>query len=276
MALPASTEPAFEPQVLRLATTTSTENTGLLSAILPDFNSKFNAQVEVVAVGTGQALALGRSGDADVVLVHDRLKEDQFMADGEGVERYDVMYNDFIIVGPVEDPAGVEGLSLATDAFAAIARAKTIFVSRGDESGTHARELSIWKILALEPGSDATWYNAIGQGMGATLVFANEKQAYTLSDRGTWLAQKENLPELVVMVGGESVEANLDPALLNPYGVMIVNPEKHPGANFELARQFVEWLTSEEIQQRIADFGRAEYGQPLFYPDSSKWRAVHP
>jgi len=248
----------------------------LLSAILPDFNSKFNAQVEVVAVGTGQALALGRSGDADVVLVHDRLKEDQFMAGGEGVERHDVMYNDFIIVGPVEDPAGVEGMSLATDAFVTIARAKTIFVSRGDESGTHARELSIWKILGLEPGSDATWYNSIGQGMGATLVFANEKQAYTLSDRGTWLAQKENLPELVVMVGGESIEANLDPALLNPYGVMIVNPEKHPGANFELARQFVDWLTSVEIQQRIAGFGRAEYGQPLFYPDSSKWRAVHP
>ncbi len=166
------------------------------------------------------------------------------MADGHGINRLDVMYNDFILVGPTADPAGVKGQELAKDAFAKIAEAGSTFASRGDDSGTHTKEKSIWSSDGITPTTDSGWYLSVGQGMGETLNFANEKQSYTLTDRGTWLSMKENLSELTVIVGGETIDENKDKALLNPYGVIPVNPETHPGVNFELATHFAEWLTS--------------------------------
>ncbi len=263
------------PQTLRLSTTTSTYDSGLLDAILPDFEAKYNTKVDVIAVGTGQALELGANGDVDVVLVHARSKEDQFVADGDGVNRLDVMYNDFVLVGPISDPAGIAGTPFAKDAFAAIAAASAPFVSRGDDSGTHTKEKSIWASAAITPTVESGWYFSIGQGMGETLTFANEKQAYTLADRGTWLSQYSNLPSLAVIVGGASIEENKDSKLLNPYGVIPVNPAKHPNVNFDLATRFAEWITSLETQQMIADFGKDKYGQPLFYPNSDEWKAAH-
>jgi tungstate transport system substrate-binding protein len=264
------------PQTLRLATTTSTDDSGLLDAILPDFEAKYNAKVDVVAVGTGQALELGSKGDADVVLVHSRKAEDQFVADGHAKERFDVMYNDFIVVGPKEDPARIAGMTAAKDAFKAIMDAQATFASRGDKSGTNTKELSLWASVNITPTAEMKWYNALGQGMGETLTFASEQEAYTLSDRGTYLAQKDNLPDLVILVGGNSLEENQDTSLLNPYGVMAVNPDKHPGVNFGLATKFVEWITSVEEQQKISDFGKDKFGQPLFYPSSAAWKAAHP
>jgi tungstate transport system substrate-binding protein len=269
---PTATPP---PQVLRLATTTSTDDSGLLDAILPDFEQEHNARVDVVAVGTGQALELGANGDADVVLVHARAREDQFVADGNGVNRLDVMYNDFILVGPPGDPAGVAGMATAKEALAQIAAQSASFVSRGDDSGTHTKEKSLWASAGITPTTDAGWYFSIGQGMGETLLFANEQGAYTLTDRGTWLAQKANLPDLIIVVGGEAISQNQDRAMLNPYGVIPVNPETHPGVNFELATKFAEWITSVETQQMISEFGKDTFGQPLFYPDSEAWKAVN-
>jgi len=259
---------ASEPQVLRLATTTSTADTGLLDAILPDFEQKFNARVDVVAVGTGQAIEIGTKGDADVILVHARARENKFVEEGHGINRLDVMYNDYILVGPTGDPAGVAGNELAKDALLKIAKAEAIFASRGDDSGTHTKEKSLWSSAGLTPTTDSGWYLSVGQGMGETLNFANEKQSYTLTDRGTWLAMKDNLPELAVMVGGETIDENKDKALLNPYGVIPVNPATHPGVNFDLATHFAEWLTSAETQQMIADYGKDKFGQALFYPSA--------
>lgn len=273
---PTAAPPTSAPQTLRLATTTSTADSGLLDAILPDFEAKYNAKVDMVAVGTGQALELGSKGDADVVLVHSRKAEDQFVADGHAKERFDVMYNDFIVVGPKEDPARIAGMTAAKDAFKAITDAQATFASRGDKSGTNTKELSLWASLNITPTADLKWYNALGQGMGETLTFANEQKAYTLSDRGTYLAQKANLPDLVILVGGNSLEENQDKSLLNPYGVMAVDPDKHPGVNFDLATQFVEWITSVEEQQIISDYGKDKFGQPLFYPSSAAWKAAHP
>ena len=257
-----------EPVVLRLATTTSTADSGLLDAILPDFEQKNNARVDVVAVGTGQALEIGTKGDADVVLVHARAREDKFVADGDGVNRLDVMYNDYIVVGPTADPAGVSSSALAKEALAKIAEAQAPFASRGDDSGTHTKEKSLWASATITPTADSGWYFAVGQGMGETLLFANEKLAYTLADRGTWLAMQEKLPALTILVGGATIDQNGDKALLNPYGVIPVNPEKHPGVNFELATKFAEWLTAAETQQMIGDYGKEQFGQPLFYPNS--------
>jgi tungstate transport system substrate-binding protein len=263
-------------QVLRLATTTSTADTGLLNAILPGFNSKYNTRVDVVAVGTGQALALGASGDADVVLVHARAQEDKFVAAGDGINRLDVMYNDFVIVGPKSDPAAIRDLGAAADAFSLIALRGAPFASRGDKSGTNTKELAIWAASGVTPTTSSGWYLSVGQGMGETLNFANEKQAYTLSDRGTWLAQKANLPNLDLLVGGASLADNKDKTLLNPYGVIPVNPARHPKVNFDLATKFANWVTSVETQQVISDFGRDKFGQPLFYPSSAAWKAAHP
>ena len=260
-----------EPQVLRLATTTSTEDSGLLEAILPDFEEAFNAQVDVVAVGTGQAIALGEAGDADVILVHARSREDQFLADGHGTGRADVMYNDFVIVGPADDPAGVGGMASASEAFAAVAAAGADFASRGDDSGTHTMEQSLWQAAGLPASPEGDWYNSLGQGMGDTLRFADETAAYTITDRGTFLALQENLPNLVILVGGDSIAENQDSALLNPYGVIPVNPDKG-NINNELAEAFVTWLTSVETQEQISEFGTETFGQPLFYPDSEAWR----
>lgn len=258
-------------RVLRLATTTSTNDSGLLDALLPSFETEYNARVDVVAVGTGQAIALGEAGDADVILVHARAREEAFVADGHGTTRSDVMYNDFIIVGPTDDPASVAGTALASDALAAIAAAEATFASRGDDSGTHSKERSLWDAAGMSSDPDAGWYKSLGQGMGSTLNYANEVGAYTLTDRGTFLAQGESLRRLRVMVGGASSEENTDPALLNPYGVIPVNPDKG-GIDAELGDLFVEWLTSIETQEKIETFGVDSFGQPLFYPDSEAWR----
>lgn len=260
---------ASEPEVLRLATTTSTYDSGLLDAILPDFEERHDARVEVVAVGTGQALALGAAGDTDVVLVHARDREEEFVAAGHGVARHDVMFNDFIIVGPPGDPAGVAGAATAVDAFSRIATAGSTFASRGDESGTHSKERALWQAVGIEP--QGTWYKSIGQGMGATLEFSEETRAYTLTDRGTFLAQRANLTGLTIVFGGDSIADNPDPGLRNAYGVIPVDPGK-PGVDGGLAEEFVEWLTSVPTQQLIEEFTTPS-GDTLFFPDSAEWRA---
>ncbi len=257
-------ESSAESSTLRLATTTSTADSGLLDAIIPAFEEEYNATVDVVAVGTGQALEMGENGDADVILVHARAREDAFVAEGFGINRRDVMYNDFVVVGPESDPADIAGTPLAADAFAAIAEAEAPFASRGDDSGTHTKEMIIWEQAGIEPSGD--WYNSLGQGMGPTLIAADELEAYTLTDRGTYLSMNEELPDLEVLVGGDSIEENADPLLLNPYGVIPINPEVHPEVNAELAGQFAEWLTNAEVQDRIGEFGRDTFGQPLFFP----------
>jgi tungstate transport system substrate-binding protein len=251
---------------ITLATTTSTYDSGLLDQILPVFEEESGITVEVVAVGTGQALALGEQGDADVLLVHARAREDAFMEAGHGTRREDVMYNDFVIVGPEDDPAGISGMESAADTLTAIAAAEATFVSRGDDSGTHTKELSIWESAGTEPSGD--WYQAIGQGMGATLTFANEEQAYTLSDRATYLARtlEDDGFELKILVEG-------DPILFNPYGVMAVNPDKNDLINAEGANAFIDWIISLPTQELIAEFGVDKFGSPLFTPDSEAWRA---
>lgn len=265
--------PQGRAKVLRFATTTSTADTGLLAAILPSFEKQCGCRVDVIAVGTGQALAMGRQGDVDVVLVHARRAEDQFVADGHARARTDVMYNDFVIVGPVADPAKVSGLARAREAFAAVAKAAVPFASRGDKSGTHTVELGIWSDLGLTPA--APWYRAIGQGMGETLMAANEMGAYTISDRATWLATSAKVPNLRLLVGGARLSENRDQSLRNYYGVLAVNPDKHPGVKFDLATMFVTWITSAETQRVIGDFGVARFGQSLFYPDSEDYKATH-
>ena len=255
---------------LRLATTTSTADSGLLDAILPVFEKTCQCKVDVVAVGSGQALEIGRKGDADVLLVHSRKGEDQFVAEGHAVARFDVMVNDFIIVGPTADPAAISSLGSAKDAFKAIMTKQAPFASRGDKSGTNTKELSIWASAGITPTAEMTWYNALGQGMGDTLLFANERQAYTLSDRGTFLSMKDKLPSLTILLGGATLADNKDKALLNPYGVLAVNPQMHPGVNAALADKFVTWILAPETQQLIGAYGVDKFGQPLFYPDPSK------
>jgi tungstate transport system substrate-binding protein len=268
VAMPTEAPVAAEPQLLRLATTTSTADSGLLEAILPAFEAEANARVEVIAVGTGQALELGRNGDVDVVLVHARSQEDVFVAEGFGINRRDVMYNDFVLVGPADDPAGVAATSTAREAFMAIAAAEAPFASRGDNSGTHSKELSVWTATELTPGPDLAWYNELGQGMGATLITANELGAYTLTDRATWLSTAENLPNLSIVFGGMTIAENPDQGLYNPYGVIPVNPERHATINNELAERFAAWLTGAEAQAAIAVFGEDAYGQALFFPNA--------
>lgn len=257
-----------DPAVLRLATTTSTYDSGLLNAIVPEFEAAYGVSVEIVAVGTGQALELGRAGDTDVVLVHARAREDAFVAEGHGTARYDVMFNDFVIVGPDADPAGIRGVVSAADALAAIATTGSTFASRGDDSGTHAKEVDLWAAAGIDPSGE--WYKSLGQGMGSTLQFAAETGAYTLTDRGTYLSQLDNLDGLVVVFGGAVIEENPDPALFNPYGIIPVSSDKE-GIASELAMDFVEWITSVEVQALIGTFPSAT-GDPLFYPDSEEWR----
>jgi tungstate transport system substrate-binding protein len=262
---------------LVLATTTSTQDSGLLDVILPDFNTRYGADTEVIAVGTGQSLELGRNCDADVVLVHARNLEDAFVADGAGINRQDVMYNDFVILGPASDPAGIKGMTDAAAAFEQIAGSQSPFISRGDNSGTHNKEISIWSATSLplieaadiDPSKpykrpEGDWYQAVGQGMGAVLTIANEQQAYTLSDRATYLARTLEGTELQIKVEGDS-------RLFNPYGVIEVNPEACPSVNAAGAHAFVEWLTSLEAQTLISRYGIDEFGQPLFVPDSTAW-----
>lgn len=255
-----------ETQQLILATTTSTEDSGLLEFILPDFEEEFKIDVNVVAVGTGQALQLGEDGNADVLLVHARAREDEFMAAGHGVRREDVMYNDFVIVGPEDDLAGIAGLTNAAEAFKKIAEAQSPFVSRGDDSGTHTKEKAIWSETGIEPTGD--WYISAGQGMGAVLTMADEEKAYTLSDRATYLARTLEGTNLVILVEG-------DPILFNPYGVMAVNPDKGDHIKVDLANQFIDWLVSLPTQEKISQFGIDQFGSPLFTPDSTAWREAH-
>ncbi|MCH9036432.1 MAG: substrate-binding domain-containing protein [Chloroflexi bacterium] len=242
---------------LILATTTSTYDSGLLDVIIPLFEEENNVKVRVIAVGTGQALALGARGDADVVLVHAPQKEEQFVADGFGVDRTYVMYNDFVVLGPPDDPAGIKGLGSVAEAFRRIAETRSTFASRGDESGTHTKEMRLWAEAGIDSPEDEDWYKSLGQGMGGTLTTANEMRAYTLSDRGTYLARTKL--DLVVLTEGDEM-------LFNPYHVMIVNPEKFPNVQAELARLFVDFLLSEETRQAINEFGRDKYGQGLFTP----------
>ena len=255
---------AAEPQQrLILATTTSTQDSGLLDYLLPGFEEEYGATVDVIAVGTGQALQIGKDGNADVLLVHARAREDEFMAAGDGTRREDVMYNDFVILGPPSDPAGIAGMSDAAAALTMIAEAQAPFISRGDDSGTHTKELSVWKTAGIEPAGD--WYVSAGQGMGAVLTMADEQQAYTLSDRATYLARTLEGTDLAIMVEG-------DPVLFNPYGVITVNPAKNPNINGDLANSFVDWIVSVPTQEKIAAYGVDEFGQSLFVPDSEAWR----
>ncbi|MCA9936330.1 MAG: substrate-binding domain-containing protein [Ardenticatenaceae bacterium] len=255
-----------EPRSLILATTTSTQDSGLLDYILPYFEEEYNVTVDVIAVGTGQALQLGVDGNADVLLVHARAREDEFMANGDGIRREDVMYNDFVIVGPPDDPAGILGKNKASRAFEMISEAQAPFVSRGDDSGTHTKEKGIWADAGFDPAGD--WYISAGQGMGAVLTMADEQQAYTLSDRATYLARTLEGTELQIMVEG-------DPLLFNPYGVIAVNPNKGEHIQNDLANQFIDWLISVPTQELIAEYGVAEFGSPLFTPDSAQWREAH-
>ncbi len=275
-ALPPTAAPIVQPTqapaacALRLATTTSTADSGLLAAILPDFEKKFNCKVDVVAVGTGQALEIGSKGDADVVLVHARKSEDKFVADGFAKERFDVMYNDFILVGPKSDPAKVIGAESGKDAFKLIADSQSAFASRGDKSGTNTKELSIWASAGMTPTKEMKWYNALGQGMGETLLASNEGNFYTIADRGTYLSLQAKLPNLVIVLGGETIDQNPDKALYNPYGVMVVNPDKFPSVNAGMASNFIQWILSPETQTAIGAFGKEKFGQALFYANAAK------
>lgn len=248
---------------LILATTTSTQDSGLLDVLIPLFQQQTGYNVKVVAVGTGQALQMGQQGNADVLLVHAPSSEKTYMDGGYGKDRFLVMHNDFIIVGPAADPAGIRGDTEAIDAFKKIASSSSLFVSRGDQSGTNTKELSIWKSAGLDPaGKKPTWYIESGQGMGATLTIASEKQAYTLTDRATYLANKGNL-QLDLLVEKDS-------SLLNVYHVITVNPDKWPKVNYDGALAFAKWITSPATQDVIGKFGVAKFGQPLFVPDATK------
>jgi len=243
---------------LKMSTTTSTENSGLLSVLIPPFEKDNGIKVDVIAVGTGAALKLGENGDVDVVFVHSRPDEDKFVSDGFGVYRKDVMHNDFVVLGPKKDPAGVKGSVSASEAFKKISETASPFVSRGDNSGTHKKELIVWKNAGIDP--KGKWYIEAGQGMGAVLQIADEKQGYTLSDRGTYLAYKDKIDISIVFEG--------DKALFNPYGIIAVNPEKHPHTKFELAKKLVDFITGPKGQKIIKDF--KINGEQLFYPDAVK------
>src|SRR5258708_450649 len=243
-----------------VASTPSTQDSGLFGYLLPLFKAKTDIEVKVIAQGTGQALDTARRGDADVVFVHAKSQEEKFLAEGFGVKRFDVMYNDFVLIGPNSDPAGIKGKDIET-ALKTIQAKSAPFVSRGDKSGTHSAELALWKQAGIDiAASKGSWYREIGQGMGATLNTAGAMNAYVLSDRGTWISFK-NRGDLEIVVEG-------DKRLFNQYGVMLVNPEKYPSVNQELGQAFVDWLVSPEGQAAIA--GYKIDGQQLFFPDAEK------
>jgi len=246
------------PREVILATTTSTQDSGLLSWLLPEFEQKHGIRVKVIAVGTGEALALGARGDADILLVHARAAEDEFMATGNGQARWNVMHNDFLLIGPAGDPAGVKGSKIG-DALRTIAEKGSSFASRGDKSGTHKKEQELWKTAAVDPAGKP-WYLSTGQGMGETARVASEKQAYTLIDRGTWLASRTRLQLHPISEG--------DPSLFNPYGVIVVNAERFPRVHRDEAMALAKWLVSPPVQQRIGEFGKDKFGQALFVPDA--------
>ena len=244
-----------------VASTTSTQDSGLFEHILPLFKQKTGIDVKVVAQGTGQALDTGRRGDADVVFVHAKAAEEKFLAEGAGVKRYPVMYNDFVLIGPKSDPAGIKGMKDVAKAFQTIKEKQAPFISRGDRSGTHIAELAIWnKDAGIDIEKEkGPWYKSIGQGMGAALNTASSSDAYVLSDRGTWLSFK-NKGDLQILVEG-------DKRLFNQYGVMLVNPDKHPTVKKDLGQQFIDWLVSPEGQKAIADY--KINGEQLFYPNAN-------
>ncbi|WP_303720684.1 substrate-binding domain-containing protein [Malonomonas rubra] len=245
--------PGLASEHLRLATTTSTENSGLLAYLLPPFEKANDCVVDVIAVGTGKAIKLGETGDVDVIMVHARSKEDKFVAQGYGVDRLDIMYNDFVVLGPDSDPAGVMGTKDAATAMAKIAASKSTFVSRGDDSGTHTREKQLWKKADVTPSGD--WYLEAGRGMGEVIVMAGERQGYTLSDRGTYIAYSDKTPLKIAVEG--------DAGLFNPYGAIMVNPVKHPHVKVELAKKFLNFLVSDEAKKLITGFRKG--GKQLFY-----------
>ena len=242
---------------ITLATTTSTDNSGLLRFLLPMFEAEHGTKVRVISVGTGKAIRLGENGDVDVILVHSRPDEDRFVSERHGVNRHDVMYNDFVIVGPRSDPAMVRGKGDAIAAFRAILESESVFISRGDDSGTHKMELRYWKQMGKSP-SDNPGYRAAGRGMGEVLLMSSELQGYTLTDRATYYAMKRKV-DLDLLVEG-------DKRMFNPYGVIAVNPAKYPDINFEGATRFSEWITSPIGQQLIGDF-RID-GSQVFFPDA--------
>ncbi len=272
-----------EDKVLKMSTTTSTQASGLLDALLPELEQDTGIKVKVIAKGTGSAIRDGQDGNVDIILVHARAREEQFVREGYGTKRYALMHNGFVILGPAADPAGIKGYTVAAAALKRIAEKKAGFVSRGDDSGTHTKEQAIWKetglkletktqfiikkgkkrdILSTRPADSGKWYFPIGQGMGKTLTFADEKQIYTIADRGTYIKYKfgRDIPiDLVVLCDG-------DDALANPYGLIPVNPEKCPHVKYDLAKQVAEWLVSKRGQDLIAAYRLV--GKPLFYPDA--------
>jgi len=261
LALTMAVNPAAAEDSIIVQSTTSTQNSGLYDHILPMFEDETGIKVNVVAVGTGQALENGRRGDGDVLLVHAKPAEEKFVAEGYGVERHDVMYNDFVIVGPADDPAGVKGMDDAPAALAKIAEEEAVFASRGDDSGTHKKEMSLWDVAGVDPSeASGTWYRETGSGMGATLNTGTGMDAYVMTDRATWISFG-NKGDHEILVEG-------DPALFNQYGVIMVNPEKHPNVNVEAAQTFIDWILSEEGQSAIASF--EVQGQQLFTPNADR------
>jgi len=249
---------ATAQQVIRLSTTTSTENSGLLAWLLPAFEAKTNTRIHVISVGTGKALELAKNGDVDVTLVHARAAEDKFVADGYGIDRRDVMYNDFVVAGPESDPAAIKGSKDVLAAFRKIAGSGAKFISRGDNSGTDLMEKNYWKLAGTQP--DASHYVSAGLGMGEVLNMAAELRAYTLTDRATYSAYKAKTGLAIVVEG--------DPKMFNPYGIIAVNPARHPGVNYKGARLLIDWITSPEGQKRIASFKPG--GQQLFFPSVAR------
>lgn len=244
---------------IKLATTTSTQDSGLLDYILPKFEKETGYKVEVISTGTGKAIKHGEAGDVDVILVHAKADEEKFVAEGHGVERLEVMYNDFVIVGPKNDSANIKNIKNAAEALKAIYEKKLPFISRGDDSGTHKFENKLWKKVNITPQGDN--YVSAGKGMGDVLIMANEKDAYTISDRGTYLSMKDKLESLVI-----DYEKSDD--LKNQYGIIAVNPDKNKDINSKGANELVKWITSEKVQNDIKSFGIDKYGEPLFIPNA--------
>lgn len=272
-----------EDKVLKMSTTTSTQSSGLLDILLPEFEKDTGVKVKLIAKGTGAAIRDGKDGNVDIIFVHAKGREAQFVAEGFGTERFPVMYNDFVVLGPAGDPAGIKGKQTVVEALGAIAQSQKMFVSRGDDSGTHTKEQALWaasgvelteisqtiikkgkeqKVVSTHPADSADWYVSIGQGMGKVITYADEKQGYTLADRGTYIKYKfGKTPAIELDVLSEG-----DANLANPYGIIPVNPKKHPHVQFDMAMQFVDWITGVRGQKLIADY-RLE-GKQLFYPDA--------
>ena len=252
---------AEDEAYITLSSTTSTDNSGLLDYLIPKFKNKTGINVRVIAVGTGRALLLGERGDADIVLVHHKVSEEKFVEKGFGIERKDVMYNDYVIVGPKQDPASISQVKKAAKAFQLISELQSPFISRGDDSGTHKKELELWALTGIDVQLySGEWYREAGAGMGATLNIANGMRAYTMSDRGTWLSFK-NRDQLTLLFEN-------DPPLFNQYGVILVNPKRHAHIKYHEAKQFADWLTSNEGQQAISEFTLE--GQQLFFPNAQR------